>query len=231
MVLILCYTLSIDGIKPHFCQITASLSANIWTAYDPIACFMEYQPCISQPEPLSLWNHAKSCSGQGQMSFVPEQMRCCFVPFLSQPPGWGCSGTLSPNVPCLTSAVAAQGTSLPRMWNSCVYRKGAVAVQLPASTHCCYHICVCGGPLTPVSASTDCERWHVHGCLWLKLVTLVLMGGKPARCGETLESLWLSQQAQPHFCPLILQQSVQQDSHCTTLAQYIWKCLRTVPAL
>lgn len=92
----------------------------------------------------------KSCSGQGQMSFVAEQMRPCFVPFLSWPPGWGCSGTLSPKLPWLTSAVAAQGTPLPQMQSSCVSRKGTAAAQLPGSTRCCRGctcarrgVCVC----------------------------------------------------------------------------------------
>lgn len=92
----------------------------------------------------------KSCSGQGQMSFVAEQMRPCFVPFLSRPPGWVCSGTLSPKLPCPTSAVAAQGTSLPQMQSSCVGRKGAAAAQLPGSGH------------TPA-------RWGVRACARLPL--------------------------------------------------------------
>lgn len=123
-------------------------------------------PCEIMPE---------SCSGQRQMSFVPEQMRPCFVPFLSWPPGWGSGGTLTPKLPCLTSAVAAQGTSLLgrraaawaiRALLLCKCQDSLAAVATAA-------LCVCSTGYTCVSLWLHLSLCvHLPFCLsWLQEVT------------------------------------------------------------
>lgn len=170
----------------------------------------------------------ESCSGQAQMSFVSEQMRPCFVPFLSRPPGWGCGGTLSPKLPCLTSAMAAQGTSLlgcraaARAIRALLLCKcqdslaavAAVALRVCSTEYICVcvcvrvcmyvcvslHVCVCVCVFTSLSAFHDCRRWHTHDWkLWHQR-----WGCKAAGCEEALELLQLSQQAPAALLPICL---------------------------
>jgi len=96
----------------------------------------------------------KRCSGQGQMSFVPEQTWPCFVPFLSRPPGWGCSRAPSPKLPCLTSAAEAQGTPLPWTQSSCVSCEGSAAGICSPRRGEFVRV------LAFLSALGDCRSWH-----------------------------------------------------------------------
>lgn len=161
----------------------------------------------------------ESCSGQRQMSFVPEQMRPCFVPFLSWPPGWGSGGTLTPKLPCLTSAVAAQGTSLlgrrAAAWAiralllcKCQDSLAAVATYVCAAqgTRVCLCDCICLCVFTSLSAFHDCRRWHGSDWkLWHQR-----WGCKAAGCEEALELLQLSQQAPAALLPICLRASCLQ---------------------
>lgn len=139
----------------------------------------------------------ESSSGQGQMSFVSEQMRPCFVPFLSWPPGWGCSGTLTPKLVCLTSAVAAQGTSLlgcrAAAWairalllHKCQDSPAAVAaaaLHVHSTGYTCVHLylCVCLSVHLP-----SCLSWLQEvTCPWLKAVTPALRMQSSRMWGST----------------------------------------------
>lgn len=65
-----------------------------------VAANLSLCPCEIMP---------KAARARDRCPLFPNRCGLAFVPFLSWPPGWGCSGTLSPNAPCLTSAVAARG--------------------------------------------------------------------------------------------------------------------------
>lgn len=136
---------------PFHCQHTFGRPKTLWLVLlstSLVSVNLSLCPCEIMPE---------SCSGQGQMSFVSEQMRPCFVPFLSRPPGWGCGGTLSPKLPCLTSAMAAQGTSLlgcraaARAIRALLLCKcqdslaaaAAVALRVRSTGYICVCVCTC----------------------------------------------------------------------------------------